>query len=55
LALIGDIIAETNIASLQLIVQLLLQTNPVFGQSAMLTGVLAHLLQRILPPVFSFI
>ena len=42
--LIGHIVAETDVTSLQLIVQLLLQTHPTFGQPLMLTGVPAHLL-----------
>lgn len=43
-SLIGNIIAETDITSLQLIVHLLLNSCNAFGQTAQLSAHLAHLL-----------
>jgi hypothetical protein len=42
--LTGNAVAETDITALQPIVQLLSQSYPTFGQSAMPAGVLPHLL-----------
>jgi hypothetical protein len=45
---IGNIIAKTDVAPLQLIVHLLFQANPVFGQPAALAGQLTQLLKDVI-------